>query len=84
MALTWQGVMTISVHRKLRPDPCKSLYAPNIVEPILAHFRISLRTNLSYKSTCSIFQSEQNSRTEQMLGNKVLAFICHTIGKIHL
>jgi hypothetical protein len=41
MAPTWQGVMTISVHHKLRPGPCKSLCAPNIVGPILARFRYS-------------------------------------------
>jgi hypothetical protein len=33
--------MMIFVHHKLRPDPCKSLCAPNIVGPILARFRFS-------------------------------------------
>jgi hypothetical protein len=38
VAPTWQGVMMISVRHKLRPGPCKSLCAPNIVGPILSHF----------------------------------------------
>jgi hypothetical protein len=41
VAPTWQGVMMIFVRHKLRPDPCKSLCAPNIVGPILARFRFS-------------------------------------------
>jgi hypothetical protein len=41
VALTWQGVMMISVRHKLRPGPCKSLCAPYIVGLILVRFRFS-------------------------------------------
>jgi hypothetical protein len=42
IAPTWQVVITILVLHKLKLGPCKSLYAPNFVGPILAHCMFSV------------------------------------------